>query len=135
MTKKGHDNLIPFTELTEEEHRKIAVKGGKASGKARAEKKKLKEIAKLMLEMEIGEGRKADIESTKHVNTLSNKRMTVAEAMMMVQIQKAVKGDPRAFELVRDMIGENPNSKQDAGKDELSKLDELLSQMSEIADE
>ena len=32
---KGHENLISFTELTEEEHREIASKGGKASIKAR----------------------------------------------------------------------------------------------------
>ena len=38
MANKGQENLIPFTERTEAEQRKIATMGGKASGKARREK-------------------------------------------------------------------------------------------------
>jgi len=35
VTEKQKANLIPFNQLTEKEHRELAVKGGKASGKAR----------------------------------------------------------------------------------------------------
>ena len=51
MSKRhdGRENLIPFDELTEEEQRKIASKGGKASVKARREKKLLSEFYGKML--------------------------------------------------------------------------------------
>ena len=39
---KGEENLIPFTERTEEEQREIAKMGGIASGKARKEKATMK---------------------------------------------------------------------------------------------
>ena len=35
MANDGIDNLIPMTELTEDEQREMARKGGVASGKAR----------------------------------------------------------------------------------------------------
>ena len=38
MASNNEDNLIPFTERTEEEQRAIARQGGIASGKARREK-------------------------------------------------------------------------------------------------
>ena len=135
MSNRSRDNLIPNSERTPSQRRENARKAGIASGKARAEKKKLKDIARIMLEMEIGEGKKANIEMTKHVNTLTDKKMTVAEAMMMVQVQKALKGNHKAFEVLRDLIGENPNNKQETQNEELSKLDELLSQMTESIDE
>ena len=40
----GNNNLIPFSERTEEEQREIRVKGGKASGEARRRKKELREF-------------------------------------------------------------------------------------------
>jgi hypothetical protein len=50
MTKE--DNLKPFTELTEEEQRKIASNGGKASVKARKEKKLMSSIYAEFLQKE-----------------------------------------------------------------------------------
>lgn len=46
----NNENLIPFNELTEKKQREIASKGGKASGKARQEKKTMRETLRLMLE-------------------------------------------------------------------------------------
>ncbi len=46
-------NLIPFNERTEEEQRKIATMGGKASGKTRQLKKSFKLALKELLEEEV----------------------------------------------------------------------------------
>lgn len=40
----GEENLIPFTDLTEEQQRELAVKGGKASVKAKKKKKLMTQI-------------------------------------------------------------------------------------------
>jgi hypothetical protein len=50
---KGQENLIPFTERTEEEQRRIATQGGIASGEARRQKKSLREKAKLLMSLSI----------------------------------------------------------------------------------
>ena len=47
---KGEENLIPFTERTEEEQREIAKMGGIASGKARKEKATMKKTLQMLLE-------------------------------------------------------------------------------------
>ena len=39
--------------------------------------------------------------------------MTVEQAMLIAQIQKALKGDAQAFEMIRDLIGEKPVDKKE----------------------
>lgn len=98
----GEDNLrTPSTE----EARAIGAKGGIASGKARREKKKMKETLETLLALQLKEGVAADIESVKSIAALNGKNISVQEAIMLVQIQKAIKGDTRAAEFVRDASG------------------------------
>lgn len=47
----NEDNLIPFNERTEEEQRKIASMGGKASGEARKRKSEMKQAIDLLLSL------------------------------------------------------------------------------------
>lgn len=81
-------NLIPFSERTESEHRAIAIAGGKASGESRRARKTLKEELLLLL----SEG---------------DTQQNVSVAL----IQKALDGDTKAFEVLRDTIGEKPTEK------------------------
>jgi hypothetical protein len=46
----NNENLVSLADRTTEEKREIAVKGGKASGKVRQEKKTMRETLRLMLE-------------------------------------------------------------------------------------
>lgn len=80
-------NLLPFSERTEKEQRKIQKKGGKASGEARALKKTLSESLKELCTPDI-------------LNEL-NQRL----------IQMAKHGNLRAYEIIRDGLGENPRDK------------------------
>lgn len=84
------ENLIPFTELTEKERREMAVKGGKASVKARKKKKQLREELEILLAI-----------------TDSNKK-TIQEKICFALIKKASEGDTKAFEIIRDTIGQKP---------------------------
>lgn len=99
------ENLIPQSERTKEEQRKIAKMGGIASGKARKEKKAMKDTLKTLLSMSLKEQRSTDIEKIKSIAALKGKNITVQEAIMLAQIQKAMKGDTRAAEFIRDSSG------------------------------
>ena len=83
------ENLKPVQ--TEEEAREKGKKGGIASGKARKERKALKEELLLLLS-------KGDTQ----------------EKISLSLIKEAMKGNTKAFEVIRDTIGEKPVEKIDA---------------------
>ncbi|MBO4516718.1 hypothetical protein J5751_04810 [bacterium] len=87
------ENLRPLTHRTKEEQREIAIKGGKASGVARREKKRFKELLEMALSMKDEKGEQYDFKIVKSM------------------IKKATSGSERAFELIRDTIGEKPIEK------------------------
>ena len=86
----NNENLISFTERTTNEQREIAKKGGIKSGEKRRERKQLKEELLLLLE------------------TNNNQ-----EKISVALIEKAKGGDIKAFEVIRDTIGEKPTDKQE----------------------
>lgn len=82
------ENLIPMNKRTKSEQRAIATAGGKASGESRRKRKTLKEELLLML---------SDGETQQSVT--------------LALIEKAMSGDTKAFEVIRDTIGERPIDK------------------------
>ena len=102
------DNLIKAADLTSDELRERARKGGVASGKARREKKAMRETLELLLSMALKDGAVANIEKIKSIASLNGKNITVQDAIMLKQIQKAMKGDTRAAEYIRDTSGNKP---------------------------
>ena len=93
----NEQNLKPFSELTESEQREIRRKGGKASGEARRQKRDLRRACEMLLEMDI-KGKNGEVKSG-------------AEAIAFAQLQKALKGDAKAFEMLRDTAGQKPVDK------------------------
>lgn len=102
------DNLIPQSERTKEEQRAIARMGGIASGKARREKRMMRETLDILLSMPLKNGKFADVDSIRSFAALKGKNISVQEAILISQVQKAMKGDTRAAEYVRDTIGQKP---------------------------
>lgn len=94
----NEQNLRPFdSNQDREEAKKNGRKGGIASGEARRAKKTMKEMLDYLLEKE-----------------LPNKKgemVTYREAMMTAAIKKAIEGDIRASQFVRDTVGEMPIAK------------------------
>ena len=107
----SNKNLIPFNERTEEEQRKIQRKGGIASGKARREKADLKKKVNEILAM--------DVFSPQLKETLEEKGLNATNqtAIVTVLLQKALKGDMRAIELLAKMNG-NEGTKDSLDKKE-----------------
>lgn len=104
----GQENLIPMSERSKEEVRKIARKGGINSGKARAEKKRMKEIIDLVLKMPLNAGKSANIEQIHSFAEIKGKNLSVEQAMIIQQMQKALKGDLQALTFLRDTSGQKP---------------------------
>lgn len=88
----NNKNLIPNSERTPSERKENAKKGGKKSGEARREKKKLREMLEiLMIKEENGK--------------------TTREEICVALIKAAINGNVKAFEIIRDTIGEKPVEK------------------------
>lgn len=102
----GVDNLNPVR--TEGEARAKGRNGGIASGIARREKKAMKETLEALLSMPLKSGKSTDIDTIKNLASVKGKNITVQEAIMLAQIQKAMKGDTRAAEFIRDSSGNKP---------------------------
>lgn len=101
-------NLKPFNTLTKEEQREITSKGGKASAKKRKQNKTFKEIINKFLDGQVSDERLKQqmIEFGFADKEVSNKSCTVFALW-----KEAIKGNTKAFELLRDTIGEKPQDK------------------------
>ena len=102
------DNLIPFSELTESEQRKIASKGGKSSGKARRRKKLMREQIELLFSLPIqDENIKANLKKL----GINPKNIDNQMAMIIALWKKSLRGDVSAATFLRDTVGEKPVEK------------------------
>ncbi len=81
----GYKNLIPANKRSKDEARKLGQKGGKKSGEVRRMRKTLKEQLLLLL-----------------------KEDDIQENICLALIEKALNGDTKAFQIIRDTIGEKP---------------------------
>lgn len=104
----AESNLVPQSERTKEEQREIARMGGIASGKARREKKMFRETLESLLTMPMKSGEGMCIDDIQNFAAIKGQNISVQEAILIAQVQKAMKGDTRAAEYVRDSIGEKP---------------------------
>ena len=101
----GRDNLIPFDKLTEEEQRKIASKGGKASVEARKKKKNMKEALQLLLSLDV---KSLKVREQLKALGIEENDMNNEMALMVSMLNKALKGDKGCAEFIRDTSGQKP---------------------------
>ena len=106
-----------FSNMTPEQRREYARLGGIASGEAKRAKKAMRERLEIILDMPLKAGKGADIEAIRNFAALKGKNITVQDAMMIAQIQKALKGDTNAATFVRDTAGQNPSVKVETDVD------------------
>lgn len=104
----NEQNLRPSEyRLSQEE----AKKGGIASGEARRRKRDLRLAMEALLEQDITDNK--------------GKTVSGAEAIALKQFQKALKGDTRAFEMIRDTAGQKPVDKVQIQEIDQSIIDEV----------
>ena len=85
--------------------------GGKRSAEVRREKRDLRKALEILMEQEI---------TDKKGNT-----KTGAEAMALAVFQKALKGDTKAWEIVRDTVGQKPIEKVQVAEVDQATIDEV----------
>ena len=83
-----------------------AKKGRRASAKKKREQRKFSETLAILLEMPLAEGKIEELSKIPGFASLKGKNISVKEAIAVKQIQKAIQGDQRATEFIRDTIGE-----------------------------
>lgn len=91
--KKNTSGLVPFNQMSEERHKELSSRGGIKSGEAKREKRLLRDTLLSLLDG-------------------PNVQMDVCTAL----IQKCKDGDTKAFEVLRDTIGQKPVDKQEIKK-------------------
>ena len=84
----GKENLISLRDRTTEEQREIARQGGIKSGESRRARKTLKETLLMMLEED-----------------------NMQDNITLALLKRAKNGDTKAYEIIRDTIGEKPTDK------------------------
>lgn len=94
-----------------------AKKAGKQSGKKRKERKTLREdLLKVLMDMEIPQKE-------------TGKKIPVQEAMSIAMIKSALNGNVRAYEIIRDTIGEKPVENLNIVSSDFTALDEAFARM------
>lgn len=112
----NEQNLKPSEyKLSQEE----AKKGGIASGEARRQKRDLRKALEVLLEKTVSKDKEG-------------KEISGAEALALKQFEKALKGDTKAFEVIRDTSGQKPVEKVEVGKIDRQ---ESLNELKELFDE
>lgn len=117
----NEQNLKPANKRTKSEHREIAKKGGVASGVARRKKANLKKAFETILQAEVASPNvkkqleELDFDSTNEM------------ALAMVMMQKAMKGNVRAFEQISKLtttdVKDNLDKKEQKERIEALKLE------------
>lgn len=109
MNEKSLKNLKKYSELTPEEIKAMSSKGGKKSAEIKRKRKALREELLALLSAK-----------TKDEN---GKKETLQKKISVALINKAIAGDTKAFEVIRDTIGEKPTDKQEiSGNLEVQKI-------------
>lgn len=125
-------NLIPNSQRTPSELREQTRRAGQKSGEARRRKRAFREIAEVLGNIAICDGDVSDIESIQKLGEMKGANLSVKEAMLWQQIQKALNGDTKAFEVVMGVLGEQPTDKVEIQvQQNKDSLDKLVAQMEE----
>lgn len=119
------ENLVSLADRTTSERREIAIKGGKASGAARRNKKMLRDCIDYLLERE-----------DKTVLNEDGIPMSGAEQLAYNLFVKAL-GEPdtakaaKAFEVLRDTAGQKPVEKVVVSEIDTDVIDEIERMMND----
>lgn len=108
MPRNGTKNLRPLNTRTKEEVKMIASKGGKNSAESRRKRKTLREELLALL----SDG-------------------NIQNEITLALLDKAKMGDTKAYEVVRDTIGEKPIEKVVVAEVDQSVIDEVEKMMNE----
>lgn len=98
--------------INSEQAREMGIK----SGEARRAKKSMQESAKAMLQLALYSGQNIKtVDDVLALGELKGQNVTVGDAILIQQIQKALKGDNNSATFVMAQAGEKPAEKVEVG--------------------
>ena len=100
---KGHENLIPFDQRTEEEQRAIRSKGGKASQKKQRENRTIRECMKILAALPCKAGK---LKERINEAGIEDEAITNGMAVAFTTMMNATK-NPAFARVLFEMLGEN----------------------------
>lgn len=130
------DNLKAFDNSTPE-GRERASKWGKIAAQksveVRRKKKMMRENLEILCELPAKRGKAMQIEEIQSFAQLKGKNITVEQAMLIAQVKKALGGDTKAIEFIRDTMGQKPveERKVETNSKEASLLAEIVGQLND----
>lgn len=111
----NEQNLIPNSERSPEELRRITSAGGRASGVSRRRKRDLREAAELYLSLPVTDKRQLTKLSKAGVETEdADNQMAIVAGLAM----KAMRGDAKAAKVLFDLLPEQAESMQAAAQED-----------------
>lgn len=112
MANNENLNGHGFHERTASEQREIAIMGGKASGRARRRKAAMRDTMNRLLTM------KVEVEGLSDILRADGGESTYEELITMAMIEKAMRGDVKAFNAIRATVGQTDMSDTDLDEQE-----------------
>jgi hypothetical protein len=103
--------LNEFSNMPPERRAELGRKGGLKSAEVRKRKKETKEIIDIFLKMPLKNGKVADIDAIKNFMAIKGKNISVQQAIVLQLVQKALKGDLKAIEMLLALNGDKPIDK------------------------
>lgn len=97
-----------FKDMTTKELQEAGRKGGIKSGETKRNKKAMKETLELLLSMPLKNKKLIEPEQIKSFADLNGKNIDIQTAILIAQIQKALKGSVASAEFLRDTAGQRP---------------------------
>ncbi len=120
----GCKNLVPFSDLTEEEHKTLCSKAGKASGETRRKQRDMREVAKAILYHAMDEKQIQEVLGTSE--SLLDGDKSVMAVLTARMVQEAGKGSYKHYETLRDTAGFKPKDEVGITADIITDADRAL---------
>ena len=132
-SEKGWINMekgrTPFNTMDKDRQREICRMGANAVNKLHGEKKTAKQALERILSLKVDDNIIAGADLPEDLATKlkrDNPNATLYDLMQIVAVGRAVSGNMKAYELVRDTVGDKPVDKLDISADITTEADRAL---------
>lgn len=110
MPRKGGapENLVDWNTVDPEVKSEWGRRGAMKGAETKRQKKLLKEVLTTLMELPLEEGEHIELDDVEAISQLKNKNINYQIVIAFKLLEKASKGNVKAFEAIRDTIGEKP---------------------------
>lgn len=103
----NEQNLIPLNKRSQRERKEITTKGANASNKVQKEKRLLKQQFEMLMSLEIMDDK---LKEQLLCLGIPQNETTLQMALCVAITKQALQGNIKAFELIRDILGQTPSA-------------------------